>query len=114
MPNKSSHAGAPRLGDGRPTIPYEVAKRFERELPQAKLVAVEGCGHLVLWDCGDRAIPEVLAFLREGRPSTTAANNGMQRTRKICVPLIINGSRAPLKAGVRPSCPQRTLVSVTF
>jgi pimeloyl-ACP methyl ester carboxylesterase len=45
-------------------ISYEVAQRFERELPQAKLVALEGCGHLVLWDCSDRALPEVLAFLR--------------------------------------------------
>jgi pimeloyl-ACP methyl ester carboxylesterase len=45
-------------------IPFEVARRFERELPHAKLVALEGCGHLVLWDCGDRAVPEVLAFLR--------------------------------------------------
>jgi pimeloyl-ACP methyl ester carboxylesterase len=45
-------------------IPFDVARRFERELPQAKLVALEGCGHLVLWDCGDRAVPEVLAFLQ--------------------------------------------------
>jgi pimeloyl-ACP methyl ester carboxylesterase len=44
-------------------ISYEVAHRFERELPQAKLVGLEGCGHLVLWECSDRALPEVLAFL---------------------------------------------------
>ena len=45
-------------------IPYEVALRFQRELPQAQLVSLEGCGHMVLWDCRERALPEVLAFLR--------------------------------------------------
>lgn len=44
-------------------IPYQVAQRLEHELPQAKLFALDGCGHLVLWDCGDRVIPEVLGFL---------------------------------------------------
>jgi pimeloyl-ACP methyl ester carboxylesterase len=45
-------------------IPYEVALRFQRELPQARLVSLERCGHMVLWDCRERALPEVLAFLR--------------------------------------------------
>jgi pimeloyl-ACP methyl ester carboxylesterase len=45
-------------------IPYEVALRFQRELPEATLVTLEGCGHLVLWDCSNRALPEVIAFLR--------------------------------------------------
>jgi pimeloyl-ACP methyl ester carboxylesterase len=45
-------------------IPYEVALRLQRELPQAKLVALDGCSHLVFWECGDRALPEVIAFLR--------------------------------------------------
>jgi pimeloyl-ACP methyl ester carboxylesterase len=45
-------------------IPYDVALRFERELPNAKLVSIEGCGHLVLWECSDRAIPEVITFLQ--------------------------------------------------
>ena len=44
-------------------ISYEVAHRFEGELPHAKLIILEGCGHLVLWECGDRVLPEVLAFL---------------------------------------------------
>ena len=51
-------------GKGDRLISYDVAQRFQRELPQAKLVAFEGCGHMVLWDCSDRAIPEVLAFLQ--------------------------------------------------
>ena len=45
-------------------IPFEVALRFQRELPDAKLVALEGCSHMVLWDCSERALPEVLAFLK--------------------------------------------------
>ena len=45
-------------------IPYDVALRIERELPTAKLVIIEGCGHMVLWDCRERALPEVIAFLR--------------------------------------------------
>lgn len=44
-------------------ISYEVAHRFERELPQAKLIGLEGCGHLALWECSDRVRPEVLVFL---------------------------------------------------
>lgn len=45
-------------------IPYEVALRLQSELPQAKLVGIEGCSHLVLWECGDRALPEIVAFLQ--------------------------------------------------
>ncbi len=30
-------------------IPYEVALRLQRELPQAKLIGLEGCSHLVFW-----------------------------------------------------------------
>lgn len=45
-------------------IPYEVALRLQRELPQARLVGLEGCSHLVLWECRDRALPEVLSFLQ--------------------------------------------------
>ena len=45
-------------------IPYEVALRLQRELPQAKLIGLEGCSHLVFWECREQALPEVLAFLR--------------------------------------------------
>lgn len=45
-------------------IPYEVALRFQSKLPNAKLVIIEGCGHMVLWDCSDRVLPEVVAFTR--------------------------------------------------
>lgn len=45
-------------------IPYEVALRLQHELPQAKLIWLEGCSHLVLWECREQALPEVLSFLR--------------------------------------------------
>lgn len=51
-------------GKGDRLISYDVAQRFQRELPQAKLIAYDGCGHMVLWDCRDRALPEVVAFLQ--------------------------------------------------
>jgi pimeloyl-ACP methyl ester carboxylesterase len=44
-------------------IPFEVATRMQREMPQARIVGLEGCSHLVFWDCRDRALPPVLEFL---------------------------------------------------
>ncbi len=51
-------------GKAERMVPYEVALRLQRELPQARLLGVEGAGHLVLWEAADRVLPEVLAFLR--------------------------------------------------
>jgi pimeloyl-ACP methyl ester carboxylesterase len=45
-------------------IPYDVALRLLRELPQARLITAEGCGHLVLWDCPNQTVPEMIAFLQ--------------------------------------------------
>jgi len=45
-------------------IPYEVALRLQRQLPQAKLIGLEGCGHLVFWECRDQALTEVLSMLQ--------------------------------------------------
>lgn len=45
-------------------IPYEVALRLKHELPQAQLVTAERCGHLVLWECPDQSLPEIISFLR--------------------------------------------------
>ena len=46
-------------------VPFALAARMQREIPQAKLVPVEGCGHLVLWDCTDRTLPPIVDFLRQ-------------------------------------------------
>ena len=41
------------------------AHRFEREIPGARLVALEGVGHFVFDEARERANAEVLAFLRD-------------------------------------------------
>lgn len=46
-------------------VPFALAARMQRELPQSRLVAVDGCGHLVLWDCTDRVVPPLVEFLRQ-------------------------------------------------
>jgi pimeloyl-ACP methyl ester carboxylesterase len=51
-------------GEADRLIPYEVALRFQRELPQAKLIGLEECSHLVFWECRDRALTEALSFLQ--------------------------------------------------
>jgi pimeloyl-ACP methyl ester carboxylesterase len=49
-------------------VPFSLAAKLQHELPHARLVPVEGCGHLVLWDCTDRALPPIVEFLREPPP----------------------------------------------
>jgi pimeloyl-ACP methyl ester carboxylesterase len=39
------------------------AKRFEREIPGATLVAIEGAGHFVFDQEQERCVAEVLTFL---------------------------------------------------
>lgn len=43
--------------------PIAGAHRFQREIPGAKLVAIEGAGHFVFDEARERSIAEVLAFL---------------------------------------------------
>lgn len=45
-------------------VPFHLAAEMQRELPQAKLVALEGCGHLAIMECR-RAATEAAAFLRQ-------------------------------------------------
>lgn len=45
-------------------IPYSVGVRMEHELPNARLVPLNGCGHLAIIDCKERAWPEIDRFLR--------------------------------------------------
>jgi pimeloyl-ACP methyl ester carboxylesterase len=49
-------------------VPFEVATRLGKEMPQAKLGPLEGCGHLAFIECRDRALPPILEFLGR-RPS---------------------------------------------
>lgn len=45
-------------------VPFPVALRMKRQLPQARLVPLRGCGHLALAECRGRAMPALLEFLR--------------------------------------------------
>jgi pimeloyl-ACP methyl ester carboxylesterase len=45
-------------------IPYSVGVRMQRELPNARLVPLNGCGHLAIVDCKETAWREIARFLR--------------------------------------------------
>lgn len=63
---KLAEVGAPTLilwGAEDPFAPMGGAKRFEREIPGARLVALEGTGHFVFDQQPQRCIDEVLSFL---------------------------------------------------
>ncbi|HEV7241232.1 MAG TPA: alpha/beta hydrolase [Thermoanaerobaculia bacterium] len=44
-------------------VPFPVSARMKKELPQAELVTLEGCGHLAIIECRDRAVPAIERFL---------------------------------------------------
>jgi pimeloyl-ACP methyl ester carboxylesterase len=45
-------------------IPYSVGVRMQHELPNARLVPLNGCGHLAIIDCKETAWREIEKFLR--------------------------------------------------
>jgi len=45
-------------------IPYSVGVRMQHALPNARLVPLNGCGHLAIIDCKETAWPEMEKFLR--------------------------------------------------
>lgn len=44
-------------------IPYSIAARMQRELPHAHIEPLEGCGHLAIIECRERALPAIEEFL---------------------------------------------------
>ena len=44
-------------------VPYALAAKMQREMPQAQLVTLDGCGHLGIVECRDRALPAIVRFL---------------------------------------------------
>ena len=63
---KLARIGAPALlvwGADDQFAPLAGAKRFEREIPGAKLVAIEGGGHFVFDEHPERAVAETVEFL---------------------------------------------------
>jgi pimeloyl-ACP methyl ester carboxylesterase len=53
-----------------PNGPLASAHRFEREIPGAELVVLEGTGHFVLDDAPDRYAEALLRWLTRVRPGT--------------------------------------------
>jgi pimeloyl-ACP methyl ester carboxylesterase len=63
---KLAKLGAPALlvwGADDSFAPLAGAKRFEREIPGAKLLAIEGGGHFIFDEQRERAVAEAVAFL---------------------------------------------------
>ena len=63
---KLAEIGAPTLllwGEADPFAPLAGARRFEREIPGSRLVAIEGAGHFVYDEQPERCAREVLDFL---------------------------------------------------
>ena len=48
-------------------VPFSVAAAMQREMPHARVVPLQGCGHLAIIECRDRAIPAIESFLHEMR-----------------------------------------------
>ena len=44
-------------------VPFSLAARMQQEMPQTRLVALDGCGHLAIVECRDRALPAIVKFL---------------------------------------------------
>jgi pimeloyl-ACP methyl ester carboxylesterase len=44
--------------------PYSLGQRMQHELPNARLVPLNGCGHLAMLDCRETAWPAIDGFLR--------------------------------------------------
>ena len=68
---KLAGLGVPTLllwGSDDPFAPLASAHRFEREIPGAELVVVDGTGHFVVDDAPDRYAGELVRWLRQARP----------------------------------------------
>jgi haloalkane dehalogenase len=65
---KLAAVGAPTLlvwGAEDEFAPLGGARRFEREIPGSRLVAIEGAGHFIFDQEPERCIAEVVAFLEQ-------------------------------------------------
>jgi pimeloyl-ACP methyl ester carboxylesterase len=49
-------------------VPFSVAASMQREMPQAHIVPLHGCGHLAIIECRGKALPEIVRFLSSQRP----------------------------------------------
>jgi len=44
-------------------VPFSLAAKMQKEMPQAELVVLQGCGHLGVVECRDVALPAITRFL---------------------------------------------------
>jgi len=44
-------------------VPFSVAAQMQKEMPQATIVPLEGCGHLAMVECRSKALPAMTEFL---------------------------------------------------
>ena len=66
LDGKLAHVRMPVLlvwGTNDRIVPFTLAARMQQEMPHAQLVALQGCGHLAIVECRDRALPAVVKFL---------------------------------------------------
>ena len=76
LDGKLHHVTMPVLlvwGTNDRIVPFALASRMQKEMPQAQLVALTGCGHLGIVECRSRAMPAILAFLNGARQQVWSA-----------------------------------------
>lgn len=44
-------------------VPFRVAAAMQKEMPQAQMVVLHGCGHLAMIECRAEALPPIVEFL---------------------------------------------------
>ena len=67
--------GLPTLvmwGANDPTVPLAAGQRFHAEIPDSKLVVLEDASHFLYDDDSERCAEEIVCFLEEREPGTTA------------------------------------------
>lgn len=71
-------------------VPFDVARRLQKEMPQARLVPLPGCGHLALFECD--AMGEIERWLR----SPQRRRNANRNERRLDVPGVEQAAVADL------------------
>lgn len=70
LDRKLGRVGMPVLlvwGTNDRIVPFSLAARMREEMPQARLVALEGCGHLAIIECREEAMAAIVSFLSSSR-----------------------------------------------
>ena len=44
-------------------IPFSIAEKIHEQLPRSEVKLYENCGHLILWNCTQRVLPDILNFI---------------------------------------------------